>query len=93
MKEAIIPCVPVYTTTSFLLRKKSSFVLAEADKMDWSFLSRRDACMYVGGWVGCLGAFKKKKLDAVSILVLYYLLSWTCELYRVQAVLLVKKRF
>lgn len=41
--------------------------------MDWLFLTRRDACMYVGGWVGCLGAFKKKNSDAVSILVLYYL--------------------
>lgn len=61
MKEVIIPCVPVYTT-SFLLRKKSSFVLAEADKMDWSFLTRQDVmrvCTLVAG-LAALELLRKK---------------------------------
>jgi hypothetical protein len=37
MKEVIIPCVSVYTT-SLLLRKKA-LLLVEAGKMDWSFLT------------------------------------------------------
>lgn len=44
------------------LEKKSSFVLAEADKMDWSFLTRQDVmrvCTLVAG-LAALELLRKK---------------------------------